>query len=330
MMNPDLPLITPSILLAMRITELTKPFTIISDMNRVDVFKFKEYRYMSLFARNFPVAAPFIEGFQTGVVAGRRVGDFIKMDMSYELKSHRYFAPTNTSIQGLPSEVRNFLLPDTAVEIDIIKSCLYILRGIYKKYQLPCPILVSVIQDYDSLQISSSMRDFKAHVMSAVFGDDIPHNTSYWVLDLNREVNWLSLDLKQRYPDVWEEAKNADDEKKTKKRKRGEPAYKENTRGLFLSLLVFKYENEILQAMDKAGRDAGYWDYEVSLRFDGLIIPVPLSPIDTSHLESAIKEQTGFDIFLAIKPKGSALDVNVNSIPESPIVTNHGQHQVGI
>jgi len=299
-------------------------------MIRNDVFKAKELRYLSLFAASYDDSAHAAPGLKGIMERASLVdGDMARLQVVYEPKTYRLQAQGGLSIQHLPKKVRNALLPDGAVDIDMVNSAPNILAQICHRHGIHCLQLDDFVRNYQERMRDLSQSTTKPKVVKNILlfggeGVDI-HDIPGWAALLKQEVAGCAEQLKRHYERQWNEAVQVDRENKEereKKKRRKDREYTENIPGLFLSRLYFMHESQVLEAMDVEGRRCGFWLDDVTFMFDGMVVN-PTGDIDLERLQQGILDSTGFEVTLMTKPLLPKMNVDITDIPKPPVIVGH-------
>lgn len=304
-----------------------------ADMFRYDVVKADRLHYLTVFGSSISEIGHQVEGLRTWAHRGERVGDFTRIKVTYEQQKGRMYA-VGSSLQNMKKAVRNFLLPDNAMDIDIVNAAPTIILSLCELYNIASINLVDFVENYEARMqelADSGCVDPKKEKMYILFGSDnaVRQESPHWVDILRRELKYVSEQLRPHEEDLWLQAEAADREDREQfrlKRRRDAAVYQQNVHGKFLAYVYFKYEWATLHALDSIGQEANFWGDETSLLFDGLIIqPLRLhEDVDVHLLEERLRIRM-FDR-LRLKVKSTTVPMLQLATPENLIVSTNGMH----
>jgi len=135
-------------------------------MLRNDVFKTKELQYLSLFAASFDesahVATSLKEILKRATVQGNGV---TILPVVYEPSTYRLHVTKGMSLQQLPKTVRNALLPEGVVDIDVVNSAPTILANVCHMHNVNCLYLDQFVSHYQEMmqELASCCTNVKTH-----------------------------------------------------------------------------------------------------------------------------------------------------------------------
>ena len=279
-------------------------------------------------------------------VPGKRYGT---IDVTYEIKSQRLFA-TGLSLQSMPSVVRNFIVDDRAMDIDIINAAPTIIQQVCKINNIETPCLDHFNLHYKRLLREMNVSDVKKVKAFIFFGSvarqdcdllDVGDNGGIGV-----EPGWLSalqtelaevvverLKTIPAYSGLYSEAivrdrtKSQEHEANKRRRRNGGGDYVTNVKGIFMSLLYFMEETSILKCIDQIGRRLNLWDNRVSMVFDGMVVfpksEAPISLADLDMISNMAFQETGIRVRLIVKPMDRKLQLDIDKFPEEKVVLCH-------
>lgn len=234
-----------------------------------------------------------LRGFQRKKQPGAKDG--FRVDYAFGQYSFGYgrLYARGSSLQFLPSDVRNFIAGSYYHDIDV-KNCLpTLVQWLFSSFQLPCPELDDYVENRPALLRKYKMD--KLGVICLFFDKNAqPKNDLFRAIHAAIYGKLVPL-LKEheRWKPLWD---------KVSKSKASE--HKENREGSFLSLVAFTIENGILVTMVECLRELGYCPD--SLIFDGVLVRrIPGQTVDDALLrkvEAKVLETHGISITLVEKP----------------------------
>lgn len=247
---------------------------------------------------------------------------------SYHESSNRLCAEAGGSMQGMDKLVRNALLPEGAVDIDMQSASTVVLAGVCRLHEITCPRLDDFNAHYDTYMrevrdvLGDEAKAFKNKVVFGCGSEVIDDRVGEWAARLKRECHVLAESLYEHYPDIYQQAVRSDEEKaaeRASKRRKVDREYTSNVAGIFLSLLYFKKETEVYRVIETAGQQQGWWHDRIVPMFDGMIV-LPSGDIDLRLLERAVLSETGLSVVLKFKPLEPAMQLDTTTIPDHIVV----------
>lgn len=224
----------------------------------------------------------------------------------------RVFPTKSLGLTSFPKKIRNTLIKDTYIDIDITNAQPVILYNICISNDILCPILTQYINNRENILIDVmecfkvSRNDAKTLFLRlSFFGsvdawcDDlkIKNNKCDFVSDYIKELNNIANDIKNKNKDLYDTARK---QKTT------------NIIGSFFSLYLQEYETRIMECainwLNNHTQITTYKNMKVlTYEFDGLkllkknVEEYGLSKL-LRKLNKVIKESIGFDITFEEKP----------------------------
>jgi hypothetical protein len=272
------------------------------------------------------------------IAEGQRYGT---VEVKYEEKSGRLYGG-GFCLQTMPSVVRNFIIDDRVVDIDIKNAAPTILQQVCKINNIETPCL-----DHFNLHYKRLLKDMKLEDVSKAKGciffgasdgydGGLGTSNPAWLSSLQTELNeavFNGLKGKDKYAGLLTQAEISDREKRVQandaKRRRVNRGgdYVTNVRGIFLSLVYFMEETAIMKSIDSVGRRNGIWDNRVSMVFDGMLV-LPrsggsISLADLDRISAEAYQQTGIRVRLDLKPTTNRLDLDITRVPQELIVLDY-------
>ena len=225
----------------------------------------------------------------------------------------RLFA--DTGYQGMDKGIRNFLLPNNATDIDIVRCAPSIFLSLAKRQSIKCPSIQRVYNQYD--ECLEQLHGDKQLLTSVFFLKKV-ENAPQWVLDVKDEVRTISTHYRQLRPDLW---KMAEESKSNKRTRDGNP---KPPHGSFMALLYQEYETLYMKAVDELGQKLGMWGETSTLMFDGiLVVASDVIPIDIGLLQDHADHVTGLPLRLKIKEIMPILEFDINRPPKNIVIDDH-------
>lgn len=308
-------------------------------LRRYDTVNSRKLRYLAQFSPSMPETQPYVTALRKYAQMAKTNPDgTATIPIDYSPKHDRLFAESGVSLQHMPRDIRNFLIPDRCADIDIVNSAPTVIAQVCRKHGVQTPCLDAFLPVYKERCKELSDNPCKMKAVIFFSSNEIDHNRSPgWLKALCtelKEVVFPALSPLEEYRGILRQAERADREKReesAKRQRRTHGGYSDNVQGIFLSYLYFRYESLILSILEKTGKTENYWDDHISLMFDGmLVVKRPNTPIHLSILEDAVRFETGIRVKLAFKPTNTKLQVDVNSIPEQLVVTDGDEEAAGL
>lgn len=276
-------------------------------------------------------------------VDGQRYGS---IEVKYEEKSGRLYGQ-ELCLQSMPRKVRNFIIDDRLMDIDIKNSAPTVIQQVCKLHNIDTPQL-----DYFNSNYNRLLQTLKTHYPKTtkayiffgsvasnsgdVFDFDCDHGIGTepgWLTTLRKELDdvvFPKLKEIDKYQGLENEAicrdrqKRLDHEDAKRRRRNVRGDYVSNVRGIFLSLLYFMEETSIVQTIDLIGRRYNLWDNRVGMMFDGLLVlPKGGGVLTHSDLERVARiahQETGIKVCLEFKDTSNKLDLDITKIPDERVV----------
>lgn len=301
-------------------------------MFRYDVVKAKQLNYLRVFGSSIASLRPSIDSFRTWAASGETIGDFVRMKVTYTKQCGRMYASGKT-LQHMPREVRNFLLPDNAVDIDMVNSAARIISALCARHGIEIYHLNDFVVNYDArmreLEETGS-RDPKTEKMYIMFGGSTTGRQEWpdWVVMLKQELALVANNLRPHEEELWREAEIADrkeeEELRRKRARTGSRIHVRNVQGKFLSYVYFKYEWETLAMLDKIGTERGYWSEEITFMHDGILVN-PLRDFNLQELEMELRQRSFDQVRLQLKPTDKT-SITMEKDSHELIVNAMGMH----
>lgn len=326
--------------------------TMSAQLKRYDVVNTNRLRYLSQYAASHAETRNMSDAFRVYADKAEMVDDKTsRIEIEYRKDPcGRYFAivgePASMSLQRMPRQVRNWLIPEETLDVDIVNAAPTVLVGIFGKHGIPVPRLADFVENYHDRMMSldaNGIKDGKAFKNVMLF-DTHPlcTNAPEWAFDLRREVANVWTRLVPHYEDLHEKARNVDELKRAKaeaenakKRRRtgvgseDVNSHRENIRGLFLHYLYQRFEGHLLMAMEDAVNVLVASNGNVSLMHDGMLVylggGIGVRDDSLRIVESAMESKTGIRVALAWKPIETDLTWNENFPPSE--VAFRGDHK---
>lgn len=285
--------------------------------------------------------------------AVKKEGDFLAIPVTYEVgDSGRLCSTSGACLQYFPKDIRNWLIPDGAVDVDIVNAAPTILAQVGDKHGLDLPNLKEFADNtkayLNQFNGGTKTSQLKGKILfadpnTAITTDD---TIRIW-LDLVRSdlhklyqatVNMATYaSLKESVDTAIIELKEAEKDEESKKKKRktedgssqGKPMEHYNHQGKFLSRLYFYWETKIIKTMLEAADEEGYFESKyTSLIYDGMVVyPRRGSRIEDTivHLENAVMMDHDIAIKLQCKPIVTNITQDIDEKPEEIIVESDDQ-----
>lgn len=277
---------------------------------------------------------------------GQRYGS---IEVEYEEKSGRMFGK-GLCLQSMPRKVRNFIIDDRLVDIDIKNSAPVIIQQVCKLHDIETPCLDHFNDNYQRLLTSLKVHDKKKTKAVIFFGSvankqddtlDFDYDSEIgvapgWLQALTKELDeviYPKLKVIEKYVGLENEAvcrdrqKRIDHEDAKRRRRNVRGEYVTNVRGIFLSLLYFMEETAIIKTIDDVGRYHNLWDNRVGLMFDGLLVfPKSggvLTLADLENVGRVAHQRTGIRVHLDFKNTSDKLQLDITNIPSERVVLQH-------
>jgi hypothetical protein len=291
-------------------------------ITKFDVVKTRELRHLCLYGASYDDVVSHVTSLREYRRKSKEDGEYSLIPVEYEVKSCGRLNPVagSINIHTMNKSIRNFLLPDSSIYIDI-KRCIYsVFYNLSMVYDFPNLYLKSFMDNYDR-----RIQDLGTTDKGMLFGSPSTFsNMAYrfnWVGPLVSEVQVMAERLKDMddFKETYEKAVEKDNKQKEdaeKQRLVKDRVHNENIMGKFLMGVYFKCEARLLELLHIGGVQKGMWDNEeVAFINDGLIVFRPFS-VDLQDIIDFIKVDTGgWIVDLAIKPFDKCLDVDMSVIP---------------
>lgn len=268
---------------------------------------------------------------------------YATIDVTYEKKSGRLFGE-GLCLQNMPKKVRHFIMDQRMVDLDIRNAAPVIIQQACKLHGIATPCLDNFNLSYNRLLNAlgtANKKETKAclffgYVAGKLDGIDYPGTpidvrTAPWVEPLRAELDnviYPGLRNVEKYRHLDAEALHRDelkaqDHERRKRTRRASGEYPHNRRGIFLSLLYFMEETEIVADMDRVGHMFNMWDNRTSMQFDGMLVHPrggALSMADLELISREVHRSTGFHVSLAMKDTSLTFDLDITKIPDERVV----------
>lgn len=294
-------------------------------LRRYDTVNARHLKYVAQFAPSIGECQAHVKALRSYLNRAELTANGVAtIPIVYEPNPTRLCATGGLSLQSMPRVIRNFLIPEHTVDMDVVNSAPSVISQLCKRHDIDTPCLDAFLPVYKQRckDISEDHTKIKALIFFSS-GELIKEDTPGWLKALSteiKEVIYPALRRIQDYSEILKRAERAEREKReiaSKRQKRGGGAYNENLQGIFLSYLYFHFEDQILRAMDNAGRELNYWDDHVSLIYDGMLVTKkPGVHIDLEAVQRRVFEETGLTIKIAFKPTTNKLKVDVSKMPD--------------
>jgi hypothetical protein len=279
-------------------------------------------------------------------VTGQRYGS---VEVAYEEKSGRLFGQ-GLCFQSMPRKVRNFIIDDRLIDIDIKNSAPTIIQQVCKLHSIDTPQLDYFNANYSRLLRSLNVNDTKKTKAVIFFGSVASKHDDVLDFDADSEIgvnpgwlNSLKMELDEtvypklkeieKYQGLENEAicrdrqKRLDHEDAKRRRRNVRGDYVSNVRGIFLSLLYFMEETSLVKTIDEVGRYHNLWDNRVGMMFDGLLVfPKSGGVLTLADLENVARlahQRTGIRVYLDFKDTTDKLQLDITKIPSERVVLKH-------
>ena len=309
-----------------------------------DVVVTNRLEYLTLMARSYPETRSWMNSFEMYATNATAMnGTESTVTIEYERDEFGRLQPQQSEARGLcltrmSKRVRNWLIPDNMVDIDIVNAMPSVLNEVAKKVGVKCYGLDSFVGNYRTCMyelgcLVDNAKEVRSQLISGC-GYKVREELPKWCKDVRRDAVTLAQHLRDVYPELFVKAREKDDDNrkehniKRRKMDDGEPedVFVSNWPGILLSYVYQKEEGIILDAMDKAGVDLGYWDSRASMMYDGMLV-YPLKTIDLERISEEIASKTRMNIQLAFKPTDDKVSWGVTDLPRR-VVLNKNQHHL--
>lgn len=274
------------------------------------------------------------------------------VEVKYEVKSGRLFGD-GLCLQSMPKRIRHFIMDNRLVDIDIVNSAPTMIEQVCALHGIETPCLNHFNQNYTRLLSEMNVYNKKKAKACIFFGSTATGirsvgdgdviieydddngglvNDAPWLAPLKSELDnvvFKGLKALDKYRGFEHMARHRDDVKKAefddaKRRRRNVRGdYVSNIRGIFLSLVYFDMETEIVAKIDQVGKRLNIWDNRVSMQFDGLLVYPRVSGISQADLDlisNTVYRDTSFKVRLDFKDTSDKLNVDITRIPEERVV----------
>lgn len=297
-----------------------------TQFRRFDVVDAKKLRYVAAFAPSIEECAAhatILRKLNAKMVVNDD-GVLGRIPINYELKSGRLFTSDGAGLQGLKKCVRNWLVPDGTVDLDIKNAAPSILHQLGKKHGLETPSFDSVVDVLEARCKEVCPDDAKGLKGVLLFGpQDISPSLQKpdWMVSLIGEMRDLYYPrMSEIYPEILRRAQLKVETNEKGKRVRAD-GIEAKVRGMFFSMLYFEWETKVMTVVEREGRERQYWNDELSMMFDGLMTRArDGEATDLFALESKVKSELGIKIKLDFKEVKSDFVVDLNSVPAKVVV----------
>lgn len=267
--------------------------------------------------------------------------EYLKDDFGRYHVSHDKY--DGLCLQRMNKVVRNWLVGDTAQDIDIVNAAPTVVCELLRSHGLTGLSLSHFVSHYDECMKElrdAGFKDAKKVKNWMLFGPgECGPSYPSWVAGLRAELQSMMPQLRSHYETVYAKAVASNDQKREEaaqrpsRRRRTDSgiqasAYEENVTGLFYNYLYQLHEGKLLRAMDDAGRDSGLWGQEVSLIHDGMLVYPSrvLLAADLMRLSDIMRDKTGIHVQLQFKPIKTTIDIDIKSFPNPIVLARHGGH----
>lgn len=199
-------------------------------------------------------------------------------------------------------ELRHTLAKNYYTDIDMVNSHPTLIYQLCESNNIVCNVLKKYVSDRDTIinqlvfeNKNHTKEDIKKEIISILYGREKTELISDFLPDFIKEVKSITNFFVLANPDLV---------KKIEKHKKSKNKNLNNIDGSLLSYVCQHYENKILESMFFfLENNKTIIDKDCSLCYDGIMIPtknIYANMID--ELEKEVKDKTGFDIKLKIKP----------------------------
>ncbi len=311
-----------------------------STLLRKDVVMTNRIKYLSMMASSYPETSAWTNSafklYEEKMAA--MTENISTVEIQYDRDEFGRLQPEKSSSKGLcltrmSKDVRHWLIPEKMVDIDIANAMPSILCGVAEKHRIRCYELKKFVHNYYAyMHDLGNVCDNAKEVRSRLFSGcafRVKAGLPSWCKDVRDDAMMIAGELRDYYPEIWDMAVKKEE---TVREEMGPPGkksktddYVDNTKGVFLSYLYQKFEGEVLDKIDSAGRSFGYWDDRVSLMYDGLLV-YSLKEIDLERVKAYVNHETGFALDIVIKPTETNLGWTTHDIPRPVIVTKDKGH----
>ena len=229
---------------------------------------------------------------------------------------NRYFG--GICLTSIKRKVRNSIMPDNTLDIDMENSHPRILLYLCKKHNIDCENLIEYInnREYFLSKIFNNRKEAKTLILQMInggFKNEYSNND-----DVNKSLKDFELEIKNIQNKFYEMDNRFDDKTIF------------NYRGKSLSRILLELENKILQAMIDFFKFKNIQIF--TLEYDGLkIIDKPDNKyFSINQLEYIIFLKTGIPMKLAIKEINDEFpeyktNVNTDSLPKNKIICKNNK-----
>lgn len=310
---------------------------------RFDVYNTRKLQYLAQFGASIDKVGARVADLRRIQGRGQQRPDGTTVvPVDYHTQTYRLFAShqSRPCLQTLQHDVRNFLVPEGCIDLDISNAMPSILYQAFLRHGVQANNLINLAA-FNQDPVARCREVNPAHpkkAKGALFLFDGEINSAHtWVSNLKAEIRdaYMHVMGLPAFAGMRAEAEAAatanerdgetgEPSRQRARRQVSSEQHSRNVMGAFGARFYFYYETEILRAIEEEGVRAGYWDNNVSLIFDGLCcVPKPGVIPDTGMLCEAAFAATGFRLELKRKPMVSALTdvVSLDEIPDQLIIT---------
>ena len=317
---------------------------------RYDIVRTDRLKYLSHFSSGYKETQCWASAFKQYTSASAAFNASLsRVRINYCKDDYGRYHPNTDDYHGLclqtmNKSVRNFLVAETAQDIDIVNSAPTVLLELFRKHGYPCSSLAHFVDNYDDCK--KQMRDAGLKNVRSIknwmlFGSgDVKDSMPSFIGAIKIEMKHLVPLMRPHYEAIYNRAVASDEEKrqefeqKDRRRRRDDNGgaisnYCSNVDGLFYSYLYQHYEGKLLRAMDTAGRDSGFWGNDVSWIHDGMVVyPTRgvIGDVEMAVLTSFMKDKTGISVKLLSKPMRPSMDIDITKLPEKIVIDPDSGH----
>ena len=311
---------------------------------KFDIVARDRFQYCSLFGASLGIKTSMAH-LSPLIVRSRDVGNgFMAIPVEYQSsESFRLQAVSPAALQYMPRDVRNWLVPAGAVDLDIVNSAPVLLSSVAARHGIQCLYLDEFAKNpgrlFSTFHGGNSKSELKGMVL---FGDpSINLGESFKPVREDVQRIYLALVDLPAYRHIRDAVDRlVNEERPKKKQKTGDNPQEPvavsspNRQGKFLSRLYFHWESEIMACMIRAAYEEGHFNVSHStLVYDGLIIH-PRHGVEIQdiihHLQSAVNSEYAFDIELKAKPMPTSINQDLSKAPEEIVISGGDDHAANV
>lgn len=205
-------------------------------------------------------------------------------DISYKYSNQHNFGRVYSKfgLQGLSSQIRNYICHENCYDIDIVNCHPVLLEQVFHKNGLTCPNLTEYVKDRSSILKKYNVD--KQHMMYVMFNSNYFSSNDFFI-DINNDIfNKLIPILIKDNKQMYEHSKEFKSD---------------NPYGSFISMYLQTIENNILFKLKSLFESNGYTIN--ALIFDGFLV-LNNKELPDATLEYFSKQITDWNIQLVKKP----------------------------